>query len=171
LTDKTIQVSHRADIHLRTGKKGRNPDVDGEPAFYSLDNRSLDGGILLTGQFHIIPNLDFGGFVSREDEVSILVPSIHENLDLISDIDRDIPFLVSQFLGRDVSLRLPTDVHHDGVRVDLHHFAVQYTAHLYGLQALFVQFLEADIFILFLRRSTGSSCRLLFADFIACILI
>ena len=64
LADITVKVSNRADIHLGSRQKGGDADVHGKSTLHPFDDRSLDRGILLTGELHIIPNFDFGGFVA-----------------------------------------------------------------------------------------------------------
>ena len=64
LADIPVKVSNRADIHLGAWKKGGDADIHGKTSLHPFNDRTLDRGILFTGEFHIIPNLDFSGFIA-----------------------------------------------------------------------------------------------------------
>jgi len=91
LADEAVQVPDGPDVHLGAGQERRDPDVHRQAALDPLRDRPLDGLVVLELLPDDPPGLDPGGLVAREDQAVVLAPSFHEDLDLVSHADGDVP--------------------------------------------------------------------------------
>ncbi len=119
------RVAHRAHIDQRTGQEGADVlDVDGKAALHLAADAAGDGLALLHRLFKLVPHHRALGFLARQHGLAEAVfERIQRHLDLVTDANVDLAFLVTELLDRDDAFGLQAGVDDDDVIADFDDYA------------------------------------------------
>ena len=105
-------VAHRADVDLAARQEGHGAvEVDGEAALDLVEDDAFDLLVLLEGLLELDPALFAARLVARDDRFAerVLDP-LEIDLDFVADARRRVAAVIGEFLQRDATLGLQTDV-------------------------------------------------------------
>jgi len=155
LTDVMVQILDRTGIDLGSGQEGDDSDIHGKAALYLLHDGSLDGRIVFADLLDLVPDLELGCFLPRQDQIPFRIPLVDKHFYIVSDGNRHISLGVFKFSNRNKTLCFPADIDHHDIRGDLDDFAAGNIAVLQLVQTLLVELLEAHVFLFGRKERVG----------------
>ena len=118
-----LQVPDAAHLDQRRGQEATQADVDDETTLDDLDDAAGDDPVLLLDLLDRAPGaLVLGALLAQEQAAFLVLLLLDEGLDLVAhgdDVEGVHIMLDGEFLGRDDTFGLVTDVEQDLVPVDL----------------------------------------------------
>ncbi len=114
LADVGLQVAHPAHLHQRGGQETAQPDVEDQATLDDLDDRALDGLVLLLERLDGAPGtLVLRAFLGEDEPALFVLLGEHQGFDLVTDgndlVGVDV-VLDGQFAGGDHAFGLVADV-------------------------------------------------------------
>ena len=123
LADVGLQVAHPAHLHQRGGQEAAQADVDDQTTLDDLDHLAGDDTVLFLDLLDRAPGaLVLGALLGQDQATFLVLLLLDQGLDLIADLDdleRVDVVLDGEFLGRNDTFGLVTDVEENLVPVDL----------------------------------------------------
>ena len=111
LAEEFAQIFRGVDVDLGRGQEGFDADVDHETTFHDAFYEALDGLSGFAELDDFIPVLFMGGFLTREDDLAVLVfEAFEKNFDLLPDGE---VVRRAEFVQVDGAFRFVADVDHD----------------------------------------------------------
>src|ERR1700739_3923693 len=120
-----IQVANRAQIDLRAGQeRAGTRDIDGQPAFDTVDHHRLDRLLLVIGGLDVVPRTQPLRLLMRKVDVAFLgFTLIAHHVDFVARLEAGFALVVENFSERQHAFRLGADVDHDMLVGQLQHGA------------------------------------------------
>src|SRR4051812_41205081 len=89
-----VEVAHGLEVHLRAGQeRARAAEIDGEAAFYALDNDGLNGLFVVVRLLDIVPGFEALRLLVRELNHA-LFHAVGHHFDLVAGCDLDVAIVV-----------------------------------------------------------------------------
>ena len=117
--DVVLQAARGPEVHEGTGQERAHADVHREPALDPLDDLAPHGRPITVGGLEHLPDADLGRALTGEPDIPHhLVEPFHQDVHLVTRLDRQLAVAVGELGAGDDPFRLETDVHHDVVVVE-----------------------------------------------------
>jgi len=88
LAEEGVEVPHAPDVDEARGQKAAQPDVQDQASLNDLDDRTLDGTLVVVGVLDAIPRPLEGSPIDREDEAPVGVLLLHhERFEMLAELD------------------------------------------------------------------------------------